>query len=180
MPDDDASKAVEQQPAQQGPASEMVNPPAPPDSPNSPIGQPASQQAMQADVKDIEDRLKRAERWMIAPTVAIAFFTLGSVVVGILQWSAMSGQLGEMKSGGKDTHDLAVPAGKQADMLVLGQRPWVKIKHRIVSPLTFNVASEDGLIASMTVETTMENVGQSVALNLLQWEDIFPVVQDRE
>ncbi len=51
---------------------------------------------------------------MIWLTGAVAFFTLGLVFVGILQWSAMRGQLSEMRSGSADTHELAVAAGEQA------------------------------------------------------------------
>jgi hypothetical protein len=51
---------------------------------------------------------------MIWLTAAIAFFALCSIIVGVFQWSAMRGQLAEMHSGGIDTHDLAVAAGRQA------------------------------------------------------------------
>ena len=51
---------------------------------------------------------------MIVLTAAIAVFALCSVVVAILQWRAMTGQLKEMQSGGTDTHNLAVAAGNQA------------------------------------------------------------------
>lgn len=52
---------------------------------------------------------------MIYLTAAIAFFALCSVIVGYFQWSAMRGQLAEMKSGGIDTHALAQAARDQAD-----------------------------------------------------------------
>jgi hypothetical protein len=64
------------------------------------------------------------------------------------------------------------------DTLVLAERPWIKIKHRIVKPLTFNVPGNGGLIDSMTVEDTLENVGKSVALNVLSWEDVIPIDAD--
>jgi hypothetical protein len=51
---------------------------------------------------------------MIWFTGAIALFGLCSVVVGVLQWSAMRGQLTEMRRGSVDTHALAHSAGKQA------------------------------------------------------------------
>src|SRR5260370_3179734 len=41
-----------------------------------------------------------------------------AAITGVIFWKqlgVMSDQLAEMKSGGKDTHDLAVAAGKQAD-----------------------------------------------------------------
>ena len=69
---------------------------------------------MKREVKDIDDRVKKGERWMIGLTSAIALSALCSVVVGGLQWSTMMGQLSEMKSGGSDTHNLAVAAGNQA------------------------------------------------------------------
>ncbi len=52
---------------------------------------------------------------MIWLTGAIAFFGLCSVVAAFLQWSAMNGQLNEMKSGGADTHTLAAAAKEAAD-----------------------------------------------------------------
>jgi hypothetical protein len=60
----------------------------------------------------------------------------------------------------------------------LAQRPWIKIKHRIMSPLTFDVPRNGGQMAIMTIEDTMENIGQSVALNVLSWEDVIPVDLD--
>ena len=66
---------------------------------------------MKGEIKDfegrIEDRIRGAEKWMIWLTAAIAFFGLCAVVVGVLQWNAMKGQLTEMRSGGIDTHTLA-------------------------------------------------------------------------
>ena len=52
---------------------------------------------------------------MIGLTGAIAFFGLCSVIVGVLQWRSMNGQLKEMQRGGTDTHELAVQAKNQAD-----------------------------------------------------------------
>jgi hypothetical protein len=63
----------------------------------------------------LSDRIKRAEMWMILLTAAIVVLTLGMVIVGVLQWRAMRGQLDEMKSGSADTHDLALAAKAQAD-----------------------------------------------------------------
>jgi len=57
---------------------------------------------------------------MIGLTAAIALFALGSVIVGVLQWSAMEGQLGEMKSSGID--------------MVEADRPWIGVAMRIDEP----------------------------------------------
>jgi len=67
-----------------------------------------------------------------------------------------------------------------ADQLVLGERPWVKIKHRIVTPLTFDIGGRaSGIpVALMTIEDTIENVGQTVAINVLSWEDVIPADPD--
>jgi hypothetical protein len=48
----------------------------------------------------------------------LGFLTLGLVMVGALQWCSIHGQLAEMKSGGVDTHNLALAAK-------LDQRAWV-------------------------------------------------------
>lgn len=76
----------------------------------------------------------------------------------------------------KQSADAATSAAKTAaNSLVLAQRPWIKINHRIVTPLTFDVLRGSGPVAMMTVEDTLENVGQSVALNVFSWEDIIPM-----
>jgi hypothetical protein len=61
-----------------------------------------------------------------------------------------------------------------ATSLKVSNRPWVKITHRIVKPLTFGFIGAAGPAATMTVEDTLENVGPTVALNVLSWEDVIP------
>jgi hypothetical protein len=65
-----------------------------------------------------------------------------------------------------------------SNQLILGERPWLKIKHRIVGPLTFDVERNGGPAAMMTLEDTIENVGQSVAVNVLSWEELIPLDAD--
>jgi hypothetical protein len=65
-------------------------------------------------------------------------------------------------------------AGTARDALQIGNRPWIKISHRIVEPLNFSFVGASGPAATMRVEDTMENVGQTVAINVLAWEDIIP------
>lgn len=115
MPDDSPGEGVEQRPVQERPVVKPIDPPAPPNDPPSPPAQSVANNGMEEAVHAIEDRVKRAEWLMIGLTAGIVLLTLGLVIVGILQWSAMSGQLAEMKSGGKDTHALAVAAGRQAE-----------------------------------------------------------------
>jgi hypothetical protein len=101
-------------------------------------------------------------------------FIAAAVYAGIAAY-----QLREMKKATLATQksaDAATAAAKTAsDNLILAQRPWIKVKHRIVQPLTFNVQRWKGPIASMVVEDTLENVGQSVAMNVLLWEDVIPM-----
>jgi hypothetical protein len=82
----------------------------------SPDAAQVGKENMNTTIQNLGDELHKAERWMIWLTGAIAFFGLCTVVVAALQWSAIKGQLGEMKSGGVDTHDLAVAAKKQANL----------------------------------------------------------------
>jgi hypothetical protein len=70
-------------------------------------------------------------------------------------------------------------ANTAASQLEIGARSWVKIKHRMLSPLTFDVGGrQGGPMALMQLESTMENVGQTVALNVLSWQDVIPVDLD--
>src|SRR5437879_5870544 len=69
-------------------------------------------------------------------------------------------------------------ANTARDYLVVSERPWVKIKHRIVKPLTFDTPAQNGPVANMIVEDTLENVGPTVAFNVTSWEDILPVDAD--
>jgi hypothetical protein len=64
------------------------------------------------------------------------------------------------------------------DALVIGNRPWIKVVPRIVQPLTFDQLRNAGPMAIMTLVNHIENVGQSVALNLTTYEEIFPVGLD--
>ena len=98
MPDNDASKSVEQQPEEQSSGVQALDSPAHPDSPHSQPAKAAANQDMQREVQGIEDRVKRAERWMIFLTAVIATLALAQVIVGYFQWSVMSGQLGEMQA----------------------------------------------------------------------------------
>jgi hypothetical protein len=93
----------------------------------------------------------------------IAAFTVALVGVGFFQWKAMVGQqslmqaqLDEMKSGGKDTHDLAIAARDQAEaskelsaltgkqfvssqQLIDSQRASLNVSMgRVLNPVTFH------------------------------------------
>lgn len=89
------------------------------------------------------------------------------------------------------TRDIAAETKEQNGLLrdqlnamqagqILQNRPWIKIKHSIVTPLTFNVGDRaSGVpVALMTVADDIENVGQSVAVNVIFWEDVIPVDPD--
>jgi hypothetical protein len=64
------------------------------------------------------------------------------------------------------------------DALVIGNRPWIKVLPGIIKPLTFDVGRNGGQMATMTLRNHLENVGQSVAQNVVFWEDVFPVDAD--
>jgi hypothetical protein len=115
MPDDNSGDPRHAQSVTQRRDGESSQPATVPNDPYPPAAQGISRQEIQSQVHGIEDRVKRAERWMIYLTGAIAFFGLCSVIVGILQWRSMNGQLGEMHEGGIDTLALADAASDQAD-----------------------------------------------------------------
>ncbi len=132
---------------------------------------------MRSKVQDIEDRVKRAERWMIGLTAAIALSALCGVVVGFLQWHTLRGQLGEMKSSGKDTRELVEAAKTSADAaksaantavatleaarksFVLEQRPYLILD---VVPVFVRAPSADG--QPIAANVWVKNIGKSPAI----------------
>jgi hypothetical protein len=174
MPDDNTSEGVEQNPFRERPAGEMFSPP--PNDPNGPIAQSGTDNRVEKEVQAIKGRVKRAEVWMIGLTFSIALFALCAVVVGILQWNAMRGQLAEMKSGGADTHDLAEAAKKQAGVaatqLEMSERPWISAEITLASPLTFDAINES---MKITLAFAIKNTGYSPALNVSYYAEMFPL-----
>ena len=62
--------------------------------------------------------------------------------------------------------------------MVVGNRPWVKVTPQIVDPLRFGALRNGGPMATMAIRNHFENVGQSVASNIVFWEDVIPVDAD--
>ncbi len=120
------------------------------------------------------------EKWRLTSlsNKVIMVATVVIAISGALTFGAAVFQWLEMKMAGKQTDKLIGLAKTNADIardaLTLNERPWIKIKHRIVRPLTFNVARWQGPVANLIVEDTLENVGPSVALNVFSWEDVLP------
>jgi len=90
--------------------------------------------------------------WIVQPyvltaaaTIAIAFLTFQYVQYSKLQWNTMRQQL------------------------ELSQRPWVEPTHEVISPLVFNNNRW-----TLVLSETLENHGQSVALNVGGWNEMFP------
>jgi hypothetical protein len=99
--------------------------------------------------------------------------------IGLLVLCVYAGYTVEIYRANKQSADAATSAAKTAtDSLVLAERPWVKISHRIVRPLTFGVPAGHGPVASIVVEDNLENVGATVALHVLSWEDVVPIDAD--
>ena len=114
MPDDQPGEKVAAQPMKNIPNPQPANSPPPPDSPHTQEAKAVSEQTMTTEIHGLEDRIRGAEKWMIGLTAGIVLLTAGIVIVGVLQWSAMRGQLDEMKSSGLDTGVLAQAAKLQS------------------------------------------------------------------
>lgn len=108
MPDKSSTERVRGQPEDNGAEPETTDATIPPDQPNPADTKRVASQQLETDVQALTDRIKRAEKWMIGLTGAIAFFALCSVIVAVLQWISSNNQ-------GIDAHNLAVAAGHQAD-----------------------------------------------------------------
>lgn len=59
---------------------------------------PISRDEMQKDIQALQGELKKAEKWIIWLTAAMAFFAFCGVVVGGFQWAAIHGQLNVMEA----------------------------------------------------------------------------------
>jgi hypothetical protein len=113
------------------------------------------------------DKDYQAKTLLVTRLSRLVFLTLVALIV----YACFThGQLIEMR---KATVAGPKSADTAANEFQASQRPWVKIKHRITSPLTFNVERNGGPTAIMTLEDTLENVGPSVAVNVLNWEDVI-------
>lgn len=110
MPNDGSGDAVKQQPIDQTPNAEAIILPVAPKEPSSIQTEPVAKNPEKTEIQKIEDRVKRAEWWMIWLTAAIAFSGFCAVGVGYMQWR-------EIHAGSTDTHDLAVAAKTQADKM---------------------------------------------------------------
>jgi hypothetical protein len=110
----------------------------------------------------------------------IDYATVILEIVGLVVLCVYAGYTIKIYCANKKAADAAKSAADTArQALEVSNRPWVKIDHRIIQPLTFNVT---GIGASPTAtiafEETLENVGPSVALNVLKWEQIVPLDAD--
>src|ERR1019366_2807113 len=105
MPDDKPGSGRQQEAAHNVAPPEAVNTPTPPHTPPSPPAQSVTNNGMEGAIHAVEDRVKRAEKLMIGLTGGIVLLTFGLVIVGILQWSAMRGQLREMQLSGATATD---------------------------------------------------------------------------
>jgi hypothetical protein len=118
----------------------------------------------------------RDERNYKRATFFVTALTFGALVVYADLVYLQYREMARATTATEHAADAAKTASDIArDALVLANRPWIKVRHRIVQPLTFNVVAWKGPIATMKIEDTIENVGQSVALNVFSWEDVSPL-----
>jgi hypothetical protein len=104
------------------------------------------------------------------------YVTFGLELLGLLVLGIYASYTIKIYCANKQAADAATSAADTAHAaLVLGQRPWIRIKHRIVKPLNFEFVGAAGSAATMTVEDIIENVGNGVALNVVSWEDVIPL-----
>jgi hypothetical protein len=108
MQGDESSEDVKDQSQKKGKDVESFNSPVPPDKPGTLHAGSVTAKPVKNQVQELEDRIKRAEKWMIILTGAIAFFGLCQVVAAFLQWDAMKGQLVEMRGSSNQSERLVI------------------------------------------------------------------------
>jgi hypothetical protein len=119
--------------------------------------------------KEQENSTDRAARRTAWATIAIAFFTLVQVGVGLVTWKVLNGQLKEMHDGGVDTHTLAQAADTQAKKMSDVSTAADKIREAAQ-----NMVGEDERIADNakeTLETNNRNAQATLAASNKQAKD---------
>jgi hypothetical protein len=95
------------------------------------------------------------------------------------QLKIMDEQLLEMRSSSADAKAAAEAAQRSAvvaeQALILSERPWILATYSIAQPLTFG---EDGKVR-LELNEILENVGNSVALDVSSQLDIVPLAPER-
>jgi len=119
--------------------------------------------------------LSRHEFFSILPQVVIAVATTIYVIVVGFQLRSMNETLKLTNINTEITREAADAAKRAADVaektLILSQRLWISVTHKIAKPLTFDETGK----ASIYLSEILENIGQSVAVNVLSWADIIPL-----
>jgi hypothetical protein len=145
-------------PAQGGnepPKLPVAPPPQPPESTPPPDGDPTPHD---------KPNEKREQLRTAVQVIGLVVLVVYTIFTGLM-WGA-----------NQTAADAAKNAAQTAkDALVIGNRPWIKITPGIIKPLTFNELKQHGPMAMMTIQNRVENVGNSVALNVLVYEELIPV-----
>src|SRR4029077_18404859 len=133
------------------------------DQPNpAPAGQVSSN-----NISDTDKESKSwADRWMVRLTASIAFFGLCSVVVTILQWQSMNGQIAEMKSGGEQTERMIIlntsqlrVAARNADSAADAAR---EAKRQVALTQQIFEAAERPYLGAINVEGTSDRIKDTI------------------
>jgi hypothetical protein len=136
-----------------------------------------------AQPEPTEGRHRRAEQEFWARTLRkqrnLNLLTFLAAAAAIAAFVVLYKSLKETRETSRYAQQQAQAASTTAaaaqEQLLLSERPWIKIRHRIIKPLTFHVKAWKGEVASMAIEDTLENVGPTVAVDVLSWEDVIPV-----
>ncbi len=96
------------------------------------------------------DPVARNTRYLGIATIALVIATAGLVVVGILQWRSINGQLSEMKTARRDTE-----AATKLD-----ERAWVGLLDAVSNPKSFTATRP------WNVELIFSNSGKTPARNV--------------
>jgi hypothetical protein len=126
--------------------------------------------------------LKLFEKLYLGSHYLLVLVAIVASAAAIRSLYILRGTLTATKHAAEAAKDQASAAKTQAQAaqqaLVLSERPWIKIRHRIVQPLTFHEKAWKGEVASIIIEDTLENVGPSVAVDVSSWEDVIPIDSD--
>jgi hypothetical protein len=161
MPEDDRTAGVGKSGEHAVPESQGTAAPMPPNDPTTKDTKPISDDSAKKKIEDFETRLRRAEKWMIGLTGAIAVFALGGVIVGLFQWNVMSGQLEIMSGQLEQVRDQS----NWEHMATRTQRPVLMQRLRLPNELP----NQNDFKAAVE----LENVGSTPSIDLVESTQIW-------
>ena len=129
--------------------------PPPEDNPTGNNAAVKTESTQEKKIDDLQKSLRDAEKWMIWLTGAMAFFSLCSVAVGLLQWSVLNGQLAQMKNTLIEMKTSGAAATNQT-WQAIGNMNWLASEMMHANTQSKSTAESTELNSKRALDTSIE------------------------